>query len=447
MNRGATTDHELAPPTTGSEPARPWHQMPVKAVLEALQSTPQGLSAGEAQRRLATDGPNELAEGKRRTPLRMFFEQFADFMILVLLAAAVISGLIGEAKDTIAIVVIVVLNAVIGFVQEYRAERAMEALRAMAAPTATVMRDGGIATIPASALVAGDVILLEAGGIVPADLRLLDSAHLRVDESALTGESIPVEKLSAPIPDATPPLGDRKNMAYKGTLVTYGRARGVVVGTGMATEFGQIAALLQQADDLKTPLQQRLSHFGRRMAMAALVICAVVFALGTLRGEAPLLMFLTAISLAVAAIPEALPAVVTIALALGARSMVRSNALVRRLPAVETLGSVTSICTDKTGTLTMNRMQVEALYCDGSVERRPKGSTTWGEMLRAMALCSDARSDDTGTVVGDPTEVALTVAARQAGIDQSAQEREYPRVAEIPFDSGRKCMTTMHRDP
>jgi P-type Ca2+ transporter type 2C len=218
----------------------------------------------------------------------MFVDQFSDFMILVLLAAAVISGLIGEAKDTIAIIVIVVLNALIGFIQEHRADRAMEALKAMAAPTATVMRGGGIASVPASALVPGDVTLLEAGNIVPADLRLLDSTHLRVDESALTGESIPVEKLSAPIPDATPPLGDRKNMAYKGTTVTYGRARGVVVGTGMATEFGRIAALLQQADNLKTPLQQRLSHFGQRMAIAALVICAVVFAMGMLRGEAPL---------------------------------------------------------------------------------------------------------------------------------------------------------------
>ena len=268
-----------------------------------------------------------------------------------------------------------------------------------------------------------------------------------MDESALTGESIPVEKSIAPIPDATPPLGDRKNMAYKGTIVTYGHARGVVVATGMATEFGKIAALLQQADDVKTPLQRRLSHFGRRMAIAALVICAIVFAMGILRGEAPLLMFLTAVSLAVAAIPEALPAVVTIALALGARSMVRTNALVRRLPAVETLGSVTYICTDKTGTLTVNRMQVEALYCDGALERHPGTGSPWDEMLRAMALCSDARVDDTGTVVGDPTEVALTASARQAGMDKVALDREYPRVAEIPFDSDRKCMTTIHQEP
>ncbi len=447
MNPGATTDQRPALALVALEAAEPWHQMSAAEVLGALQSTPQGLDAQEVQRRLAAVGPNELTAAKRRTPLRMFVDQFSDFMIIVLLVAAIISGLVGEAKDTLAIVVIVVVNAVIGFIQEYRAERAMEALQAMAAPTATVLRDGGIVTMPAAALVPGDVVLLEAGGIVPADLRLIDSSHLRVDESALTGESVPVEKSIHPIPDQTPPLGDRKNMAYKGTIVTYGHAHGVVVATGMRSEFGRIATLLQQADDLKTPLQRRLGHFGRRMAIAALVICAVVFAMGIMRGETPLLMFLTAVSLAVAAIPEALPAVVTIALALGARSMVRTNALVRRLPAVETLGSVTYICTDKTGTLTMNRMQVEAFFCDRAVESRPRGGAPWDELLRAMALCSDAHADETGSLVGDPTEVALTVAASQAGFEKVSLEEDYPRVAEIPFDSDRKCMTTMHRHP
>ncbi|HSF29265.1 MAG TPA: cation-translocating P-type ATPase [Candidatus Tectomicrobia bacterium] len=447
MTRGTAAEPGLAPTPDTSEAAQPWHQLSVEAALDAMRSAAQGLRAPEVEHRLAMFGPNELIEGKRRSTLRMFADQFSDFMILVLLVAAVIAGLIGEAKDSIAIVVIVILNAVIGFIQEYRAERAMEALKAMAAPMATVMRDDHMTVIPAVGLVPGDVVLLEAGGIVPADIRLLESARLRVDESALTGESIPVEKSIDPIPEATPPLGDRKNMAYKGTIVTYGHARGIVVATGMRTEFGKIAALLQQADDLKTPLQRRLSHFGRRMAIAALTICAVVFTMGILRGEAPLLMFLTAVSLAVAAIPEALPAVVTIALALGARSMVRIKALVRRLPAVETLGSVTYICTDKTGTLTMNRMRVEAFYCDGALEQHPGRATPWEEMVRAMALCSDASADDAGAVVGDPTEVALTVAASQAGADKATLDREYPRVGEIPFDSDRKCMTTIHQHP
>jgi Ca2+-transporting ATPase len=447
MSRGAKIDHEGTLPTAAPDADRRWHQMSGGAALQALESTPQGLHTQEAERRLAAVGPNEITGGKRRTPLRMFLDQFTDFMILVLLAAAVISGLIGEAKDAVAIIVIVILNAVIGFIQEYRADRAMEALKAMAAPTATVGRDGGVTLIPASRLVPGDVVWLEAGNIVPSDLRLLDSSRLRVDESALTGESIPVEKTSAPLSEDTPPLGDRKNMAFKGTVVTYGHGRGVVVATAMATEFGRIATLLQQTDDVKTPLQRRLSQFGRRMAVSALAICAVVFAMGILRGDAPLLMFLTAVSLAVAAIPEALPAVVTIALALGARSMVRQNALVRRLPAVETLGSVTYICTDKTGTLTMNRMRVEAFYCDGMLEQRPSRGTPWDDMLRAMALCSDTRVDDDGTPVGDPTEVALTATARQAGLEKVLLEQKYPRIAEIPFDSDRKCMTTIHQHP
>jgi Ca2+-transporting ATPase len=363
----------------------PWHAMAVDAIVDRLKTSPQGLTAGEARRRFAEYGPNMLTEGRRQTPLGMFLGQFRDFMILVLLVAAVISGLIGEAKDTIAIIAIVILNAVIGFVQEYRAERAMEALKAMAAPNATVVRDGNMATVPASELVPGDIVLLKAGGIVPADLRLVESAHLRVGKAPLTGESVPVEKIIEPIDDDTLPLGDRWNMAYKGTIVTYGRGRGVVVATGMATEFGKIAALLQEAGESSTPLQQRLGHFGQRLAVVALGICGVIFGVGIMRGEAPLLMFLTAVSLAVAAIPEALPAVVTISLALGARKMIHMHALIRKLPAVEALGSVTYICTDKTGTLTMNRMQVEALYCDRTVARQARSDDPWDELLRAMA--------------------------------------------------------------
>ncbi|MBF8297812.1 MAG: ATPase, partial [candidate division NC10 bacterium] len=421
--------------------------MTVDAVERALKTSMRGLSGVEAQRRLATHGPNVLVEGKRRTSLEMFFDQFRDFMIIVLLAAAVVSGLIGEAKDTIAIMAIVILNAVIGFVQEYRAEQAMEALKAMAAPAAVVLRNGGRAVIPASDVVPGDVVILEAGAIVPADLRLLEMAQLRIDEAALTGESVPVEKVTAPLHEELLSVGDRKNMAYKGTVATYGRGRGVVVATGMQTEFGKIATLLQKTGEGKTPLQKRLAGFGRRLAIAALAICAIVFMAGILRGEAPLLMFLTAVSLAVAAIPEALPAVVTISLALGARKMVQKKALVRKLPAVETLGSVTYICSDKTGTLTMNRMQVEEFYCDGTIVSAPESGDPWDEFLRAMALSNDASVNAAEVIVGDPTEVALFMAAKLAGVEKREVEKSYPRVAEIPFDSERKCMTTIHQEP
>lgn len=424
-----------------------WHQKSIEATVESLGTSRQGLSAEEAGRRLADRGPNAIAVAKRRTPLGLLIGQLTDFMILVLLAAAAVSALIGDAKDAMAIVAIVLLNAVVGFVQEYRAERAVEALRAMAAPSATVLRNGKTLLIDTKEIVPGDMVFLETGVIVPADLRLSETAHLRVEEAALTGESVPVEKLTVPLPEATLPLGDRSNMAYKGTTVTYGRGRGVVVATGMETEFGRIAVLLQQTGEIKTPLQRRLANFGRRLSLAVLAICAIVFVLGIIRGEAPFVMLLTAVSLAVAAIPEALPVVVTISLALGARKMVQKKALVRKLPAVETLGSVTYICADKTGTLTMNRMQVEEMYCDEAIERYPKSGGPWEVFLRALALSNDASLDATGSIVGDPTEVALFATARDAGMDRLEAERDYPRMAEIPFSSDRKCMTTLHRDP
>ncbi|MBI4588667.1 MAG: cation-translocating P-type ATPase [Candidatus Rokubacteria bacterium] len=424
-----------------------WHQLSGEAALTALKTRAQGLHAAEARARLAEHGPNVLAEGPRRTPLRLFIGQFTDFMILVLLGAAVISGLIGDFQDGIAIVAIVVLNAAIGFVQEYRAERAMEALKAMAAPTAMVVRGGEPVWVPAAEIVPGDVVLLEAGGIVPADLRLVEAARLKVDESVLTGESVPVEKVARLLHEETLPLGDRTNMAHKGTVVTYGRGVGVAVATGMATEFGRIAALLREAGAVKTPLQRRLGDLGRRLALAVLIICAVIFGGGLLRGEPPILMFLTAVSLAVAAIPEALPAVVTISLAFGARKMVEKKALVRRLPAVEALGSVTYICSDKTGTLTLNRMRVEEFLCDGAVARSPGAGGPWEALLTAMALSNDARADAGGAIVGDPTEAALYAAARAAGVEKPEVEKRHPRLAEIPFDPDRKCMTTLHADP
>ncbi len=427
-----------------------WHGMEVESVFAELKSSSRGLSAGDAAVRLKQFGPNELSEKKKKSPFRMFLDQFLDFMILVLIAAAVISGFIGEVTDTVAIVVIVIGNAVIGFIQEYRAEKAMEALKRMAAPTATILRDGQPDTVPASELVPGDMVVLEAGRIVPADLRLTDAAYLKVDEAALTGESAPVEKSAEALPEKEIPLGDRKNMAYKGTFVTYGRGAGIVAETGMSTEFGKIASLLQDAEEVKTPLQKRLATFGRKLAVAVLVICAVVLGIGLLRGEPPLLMFLTAISLAVAAIPEALPAVITISLALGAKKLVRLKALIRKLPAVETLGSVTYICSDKTGTLTENRMTVEELFFNGRLISAGDFAAGQGEddtgsvFMAALALSNDAQEGNGGELLGDPTETALFGIASKCGFDKAVLEKTHRRVAELPFDSERKCMTTFH---
>ncbi|MGH7785509.1 MAG: cation-translocating P-type ATPase [Candidatus Binatia bacterium] len=429
-----------------------WHALELAEAAARLHvDVPHGLSAAEAARRAARWGPNEIPEQHRRGPWRMLLEQFSDFMILVLIAAAVISGVIGEAEDTIAIVVIVVLNGIIGFVQEYRAQRAVAALKRLAPANATVRRDGRPRLLPAVLLVPGDVVLLEAGAAVPADLRLLEAVRLQVDESALTGESLAVEKCTAPLTQAELPLGDRRNMAFKGTMVTYGRGSGVVIASGARTELGKIARLLHAGEGERTPLQKRLAQFGQRLAVAAMAICGLVFLIGVLRGEPIALMFLTAISLAVAAIPEALPAVVTVALALGARTMARRRALIRRLPAVETLGSVTHICSDKTGTLTENRMHVEAIYADGRRQpgARPAAASgePWAQLYAALALSNDAAAAGDGAMTGDPTEIALAVAAAGAGCDKAAMEVAAPRVAELPFDSLRQRMTTLHRAP
>jgi Ca2+-transporting ATPase len=437
-----------------------WHRLGLDEVRERLDAPASGLSADEAERRLARVGPNELVETGRKTILSMLLDQFRDFMILVLIVAAIVSGVLGEPVDTIAIVVIVVLNAVLGFVQEYRAEQAMAALKRMASPSATVVRDGTARTMRATQLVPGDLVRLAAGDVVPADLRLSETAQLRVDESALTGESLAVQKDPAPLDEPDLPLGDRAGMAYRGTLVGHGRGEGVVVATGMQTELGRIATLIQDQEEGRTPLQKRLAGFGRRLAYAVLAISAVVFVAGVLRGEPPLLMLLTAISLAVAAIPEALPAVVTIALALGARKLVRQHALVRKLPAVETLGSVTYVCSDKTGTLTQNRMTVEELRAGGRTYRAdevesadpPGDPAELGEpgdhpvptLLTAMALCNDARLEDGGEATGDPTAVALIELAQARGYARDRLADAFPRRAELPFDAERKLMTTFH---
>ncbi|MEW5745217.1 MAG: cation-translocating P-type ATPase [Nitrospirota bacterium] len=428
-----------------------WHQRTAEHSLEELKSGPDGLPSAEAAARLAEYGRNELREGKRRSPAVMFLGQFTDFMILILIAAAVISGIIGDLTDTIAILLIIILNAVIGFVQEYRAEKAMEALKKMAAPVALTVRDGAPVNVPAAELVPGDIVLLEAGKIVPADMRLIEAAQLRIEEAALTGESVPVEKHTRALHDESLPLGDRKNMVYNGTMVSYGRGSGVVVATGMETELGRIASLLHTDEGMKTPLQKRLAAFGQKLAVAVIAVCVLLFFVGVMRGESITLMFMTALTLVVAAIPEALPAVVTISLALGAKKMVRQNALVRKLPAVETLGSVTYICSDKTGTLTLNRMTVEELYVEGRVvgaeELSAEGTGARKLMLTALALSNDAQQGAEGDILGDPTEVALYSIAQEKGFEKASVEKELPRVAELPFDSDRKAMTTFHSVP
>ncbi len=419
-----------------SPPDEVWHRREAADLAREHGVDPAiGLHEAEATRRAQRHGPNEIAQGAQRSPWALLVDQFRDFMILVLIAAAVVSGVIGDVVDTLAILVIVVLNALIGFVQAWRADRALAALQQLAAAHATVLRQGRPLTVPAAALVPGDIVLLEAGNQVPADLRLIEIAALKVDESALTGESVTVDKHAAVIDDPGAALGDRLNMAYKGTTAAHGRGRGLVVATGAATELGKVAGLLERSVDNGTPLQRRLAAFGQRLAIVVLAICAVIFGVGVLRGEPPVLMILTAVSLAVAAIPEALPAVVTVLLALGARRMVGLNALVRRLPSVETLGSVSIIASDKTGTLTRNHMHVEVLETDAR-----------DELLRAAALCNDAVRGADGHWAGDPTETALTDAAAAVGHDPAALARAWPRVHEMPFDSQRKRMSTLHRD-
>ena len=456
MTNESNPNTETSPPSSATTI---WHTLPVLEVTQRLEVDPQtGLNAREVRRRTRRYGANTIPEHRQRSLTRIFIDQFTDFMILVLIGAAIVSGMLGQRMDALAIIIIVVLNGIIGFVQEYRADRAMQAIKKLATPTTRVQREEQVMPLSTLDLVPGDIVLLEAGDLIPADLRLVEAVQLKVDESALTGESVPVDKQTDPIDDPKLSLGDRRNMAYKGTLMTYGRGTGVVIGTGLQTELGQIASLLHKDEDIKTPLQQRLTVFGRRLALAVLAICVMLFAIGVLRGEPPVLMFLTAVSLAVAAIPEALPAVVTISLALGARKMAKKQALIRRLPAVETLGSVTYICSDKTGTLTQNSMRVEQMSVAGDI-LSPSASKQPGIeadlqnpihlFFLALALNNDAKAQtDAQTpnpILGDPTEVALYLAASEAGYDKDTLEATNPRIQELPFDSDRQCMTTLHR--
>ncbi|HXE91006.1 MAG TPA: cation-translocating P-type ATPase [Terriglobales bacterium] len=424
-----------------------------------------GLTKSEAARRLAEHGPNELAERGAKSPWRILWDQLRATMVLVLLAAAAVSLLLRDYKDTVAILAIVILNTVLGFTQEHRAEQALAALRRLSRPSVRVRRDGRVRDVPAAHLVPGDIMLLEAGNAVAADARLIQVAGLRAQEAALTGESEPVEKQTDPlaVPELT--IGDRSNMVFAGTTITYGRGEAVVVATGTHTELGRLAEMIQSIRPEPTPLQKRLDGLGKRLAVFALAVVAVIFALGLLRGEPVQQMLLTAVSLAVAAVPEGLPAVVTVTLALGAQRMLRRKALIRRLPAVETLGSVTVICTDKTGTLTESRITVTVLETSaGRLDLTPHllraDDRTALEVLRERpavtlllaggALCSDAhleRAPDEPreyTALGDPTEAALVVAAARLHLLKPQLEQALPRVAELPFDSDRKRMMTVH---
>ena len=443
-----------------------WHTKPIETSLTELGSDlSRGLSPSEAEARLAKFGRNELVEKGGRTPLKIFWEQITATMVLILIAAAVVAGLLGDTKNTIAIGAIVLLYAVLGFVQEYRAEQAIAALKKLSVPEVRVFRDGKLVPLSARDLVPGDILQLEAGNVLPADVRLLEAVNLRVQEAALTGESEAVEKQTAALSGDNLPLGDRRNMGYMGTIVTQGRGLALVVATGMQTELGKIADLIQKSGSEETPLQKRLDALGKTLAVIGVIIAVFIAVLGLLRGDELRHMLLTGVSVAVAIVPEGLPAVVTITLALGAQRMLKQNALIRKLPAVETLGSVTVICSDKTGTLTENRMTVVVLdvanhALDLTEEMDRSGSFTATRGLGAPAqsalsltaiggaLCNDARlvdeGDDRFHTLGDPTEGALVAAAARMGYWKSSLDSSFPRAAELPFDSERKRMTTVH---
>ncbi len=452
----------------------PWHAKQLQETVSILQTQlEQGLSTGEAKTRLEKFGLNELKGKPPATFLQRLLAQFKDFLIIILLIAAVVSLLVGEGVDALVIIGIVLVNAILGVSQESKAEKSLEALQKMSAPHAKVLRDGKVQKLPARELVPGDVVVVEAGDYIPADVRLVESYNLKVEEASLTGESVPVEKRADVVLDAEVPIGDRLNTGFSGTVVTYGRGKGLVTATGMNTQLGLIAGMIQSMEAEDTPLQKSLDTLGKWLGIVTLVVSAIVFVTGMLRGGTIIEMFMTAISLAVAAIPEGLPAVVTIVLALGMERMVKRHVIMRKLLAVETLGSTTVICSDKTGTLTQNEMTAVRLFAGGQEYKvTGEGYSPTGEFFRASArvgdptqdidlkrlleiasLCNDSRlelsgdagSDATWRIAGDPTEGALVVVAAKAGLSQSELNQSMARNAEIPFDSDRKRMTTVHQ--
>lgn len=438
------------------------YTQPFEKVLKDLDTHPvRGLSAAEAATRLAAHGPNELQETISRPAWKMLLAQFVEPMILILLAAAVLSFLLGDYIEGGAILAIVILFGILGFIQEYRAEKAIAALKQLSSPVVRVRRDGGLREIPARELVPGDIVLLESGNIVPADLRLIHCVNCGISEAALTGESEHAHKHPDPLREENLPLGDRKNLAFMGTIVAHGRSTGVVVETGMRTELGKIAGMIQEIEAAHTPLQRKLAQVGKHLSVAGLVAALAIFAIGLIRGEKFTDMLLTAVSLLVAVVPEGLPAVITATLALGGRRMLKRHALIRKLPAVETLGSVTVICTDKTGTLTENRMTVTRLHTLhhdiilSGEDAKPSTPSVevkleLAPLLLSAALCNDSHLvfEESGKplrMIGDPTETALLVVAERFGIPTQSLGEEFPRIAEFPFDSGRKRMTTLHQ--
>ncbi len=454
-------------------PEDDWYALQPDEILKQLATPPEtGLSSEEAARRLQQYGPNQLVEAPKPSFLILLWGQLNSFVVILLIVASIISAVLGDEIEAAAIMAIVVLNAALGVIQERRAEAALDALRQLAAPEAQVLRDGSRQTVAARDLVPGDIVLLEAGNYVPGDLRLLEAVNLKIEEAALTGESVPVQKDANIRLEANIPLGDRKNAAFMGTLISYGRGRGVVTGTGMRTQIGLIAQMLQSVEREPTPLQRRLDQLGKTLGWGALAVCAVVFVLGWAEGQNPLTMFLVAVSLAIAAVPEGLPAVVTISLALGMREMIKRHALIRRLSSVETLGSATTICSDKTGTLTQNEMTVTQVWADQKLlnitgrgrilrgdfvdagqpvapDRFPAILTAlWVGALNndaALEISGEAETEQTYLMTGDPTEGALLVAAAKAGALPRPLNRAYPRLQEIPFDSERKRMVTIHQ--
>lgn len=420
-----------------------WHLLSIEEVSRKLETTPGGIEEHNASKKLTQFGKNEIIHKKKNTVLRMLLRQLTNFMILILMAVAILSGFIGDLTDTMIIIAIIIINALIGFIQEFRAEKAMEALQKIIPSNSKVTRGGKTIEIPTVDLVPGDLVLLEAGNRIPADVRFVETHQLKVDESTLTGESHHAEKTTTALPEGNYSLGDRINMGFKGTFITNGRGTAYVTATGKETELGRIAEMIQIHESL-TPLQIRLAAFGKRLSVVILLICTTLFIIGWLRGENPITMLLTSISLAVAAIPEAMPALITIALAFGAKRLVKSNSLIRKLPAVETLGSVTYICTDKTGTLTQNKMTVKEIIEVPDIKIQSH-AVRQQPLLYAMALNNDVSQKKEGEWLGDATEIALVEYTSKHQIDKTKLEKIVPRVAEFPFDATRKCMTTIHQ--